>query len=58
MLNMDPIVLRTALAQLEHATRDYVEWHANLLREMVCGRPLDLNERAEYANRNCRWGRG
>jgi len=57
MLNMDPITLRTALAQLEHATQDYVEWHANLLREIVCGLPLDLNDLAEDAHLNCRFGR-
>ena len=57
MLNMDPNTLRIALAQLEHATQDYVEWHANLLREIVCGLPLDLNDLADDAHLNCRFGR-
>jgi diguanylate cyclase len=57
MLNMDPITLRTTLTQLEHATQDYVEWHANLMRRIVCGRPLDLNDLAEDAHCNCLLGR-
>ncbi|MGB7904892.1 MAG: diguanylate cyclase [Steroidobacteraceae bacterium] len=57
MLNMDPSTLRTTLAQLEHATQYYVEWHANLLREIVCGLPPDLNELAEDAHFNCLFGR-
>ena len=57
MLNMDPITLRTTLAQLEHATQDYVEWHTELLREIVCGLPPELNDLAEDAHFNCRFGR-
>jgi len=57
MLNMDPITLRTALAQLEQATHDYVEWHSNLLREIVCGLPLDLSDLAEGAHFHCLFGR-
>ena len=57
MLNMDPITLRTTLVQLEHATQDYVEWHSNLLREIVCGLPLDANDLAEDAHFNCLFGR-
>ena len=57
MLNMDPMTLRTTLTQLEHATQDYVEWHSNLLREIVCGLPLDANDLAEDAHFNCLFGR-
>jgi diguanylate cyclase (GGDEF)-like protein len=57
MLNMNPITLRTALAQLEQATHDYVEWHSNLLREIVCGLPLDLSDLAEGAHFHCLFGR-
>jgi diguanylate cyclase (GGDEF)-like protein len=57
MLNMDPIKLRTSLAQLEQATHDYVEWHANLLREIVCGAPLDLSDLADGAHCHCLFGR-
>ena len=57
MLNMDPITLRTALAQLERATRDHVEWHENLLRAIVCGLPFHPNEVADDAHLNCHFGR-
>ncbi len=57
MLNMDPITLRTALAQLEQATRDHVEWHESLLRVIICRLPFDPNEVAEDAHLNCRFGR-
>ena len=50
MLNMDPITLRAALAQLEQATRDHVKWHENLLRAIVCGLPFNPNEVAEDAH--------
>jgi diguanylate cyclase len=57
MLNMDPITLRAALAQLEQATRDHVEWQENLLRAIVCGLPFNPSEVAEDAHLNCRFGR-
>ncbi len=57
MLNMDPITLRAALAQLEQATRDHVEWQEHLLRAIVCGLPFNPNEVAEDAHLNCRFGR-
>src|SRR5512141_2857402 len=57
MLNMDPITLRAALAQLEQATHDHAEWHENLLREIVCGLALNVKELAEDAHLNCRFGR-
>lgn len=57
MLNMEPITLRTTLARLDHATQDYAEWHANLLREIVCGLPLDLNDLADDAHFKCLFGR-
>ena len=44
MLNMDPITLRTALAQLEQATRDHVLWQENLLRAIVCSLPFNASE--------------
>jgi diguanylate cyclase (GGDEF)-like protein len=56
MLNMDPIALRTVLAQLDGATEDFGEWHANLLREIVCGLPPDSNDLAEDAHLQCRFG--
>lgn len=58
MLNMDPITLRTALAQLEQATHDHAEWHENLLRKVVCGLPFKLSDLAPGTPINClfcRW---
>ena len=57
MLNMDPTTLRTALAQLEQATRDHVLWQENLLRAIVCSLPFNPNEMAADAHLNCRFGR-
>jgi len=57
MLNMDPITLRAALAQLEQATRDHLEWQENLLRAIVCGLPFNPTEVAEDAHLNCPFGR-
>ena len=57
MLNMDPITLRTVLAQLEQAMQDHAEWHENLLREIVCGLAFNLNDVAEDAHLNCPLGR-
>jgi diguanylate cyclase len=57
MLNMVPTKLRTTLEQLEQATQDHAEWHENLLREIVCGLPFNLNEVAEDAHLHCRFGR-
>lgn len=57
MLNMDPVTLHAARAQLEQAANDHAEWHENLLREIVCGLPLSLNDQAEDAHLKCRFGR-
>ena len=57
MLIMDPATLRKALEQLEQATEDHVEWHANLLRALVCGLPCDLGDLAATAHLQCRFGR-
>lgn len=57
MLIMDPATLRRALEQLEQATEDHVEWHANLLRALVCGLPSDPGDLAETAHLDCRFGR-
>lgn len=56
MLMMDPATLRKALEQLEQATEDHVEWHANLLRALVCGLPCDLGDLAATAHLQCRFG--
>jgi diguanylate cyclase len=44
MLRMDPARLRTALEQLQKATRDHAEWQENLLRAVVGGLPSDPND--------------
>lgn len=56
MLMMDPATLRRTLEQLEQATEDHVEWHANLLRALVCGLPCDLSDLAAAAHLQCRFG--
>lgn len=57
MLIMDPATLRRTLEQLEQATEDHVEWHANLLRALVCGLPCDPNDLTATAHLDCRFGR-
>lgn len=57
MLMMDPATLRSALEQLEQATEDHIEWHANLLRSLVCGLPCDMGDLAATAHLQCRFGR-
>jgi diguanylate cyclase len=57
MLNMDPVTLRTARAQLEQAACDHAAWYENLLREIVCGLPFSLNDLAEDAHLKCQFGR-
>ena len=36
MLNIQPATLRNTLEQLEHAVQDHLDWHAQLLRAIVC----------------------
>ena len=36
MLNIQPATLRNTLEQLEQAVQDHLEWHAQLLRVIVC----------------------
>ena len=57
MLKMDPTTLRISLEQLENATRDYAEWHENLLRSLVCGLPGDSADLADDAHLHCQFGR-
>jgi diguanylate cyclase (GGDEF)-like protein len=57
MLNIQPTTLRNALEQLEQAIHDHLEWHADLLRTIVCelpGHPDDISARAHQL---CRFGR-
>jgi len=57
MLNVHPTTLRTTLEQLEVAVQDHLEWHANLLRVIVCELPGDPNDLAARAHHLCRFGR-
>lgn len=57
MLNIHPATLRGTLEQLEVAVQDHLEWHANLLRVIVCELPGDPNDLAARAHHLCRFGR-
>ena len=56
MLNMQPAAMRDTLEQLEQATNDHLEWHANLLRVIVCELPCDPDDLAPNAHYRCRFG--
>jgi diguanylate cyclase len=57
MLNMQPAALRDALEQLDQATQDHLEWHANLLRTIICELPCRHGDLALNAHRLCRFGK-
>jgi diguanylate cyclase len=57
MHNMQAVALRDILEQLDQATQDHLEWHANLLRVIVCELPCDPNDLASTAHRRCRFGK-
>jgi diguanylate cyclase (GGDEF)-like protein len=56
MLDMQPAAMRDALEQLDLATRDHLEWHANLLRVIVCELPGDPSDLAPDAHYRCLFG--
>ena len=56
MRNIQPATLRRTLEQLDRATRDHLEWHANLMRVIVCELPSDPNDVAASAHQLCRFG--
>jgi diguanylate cyclase (GGDEF)-like protein len=57
MLNIQPATLRSTLEQLEQAVQDHLEWHAQLLRVIVCELPGDPNDLVARAHHVCRFGR-
>jgi len=57
MLRMNSVRSRMALKQLEEATLNHAEWHENLLRAIICGRPGDPQDLEENPHRRCRFGR-
>lgn len=57
MLNMQPTTLRETLEQLDQATHDHLEWHANLLRVIACALPIDPNDVSATAHRHCLFGK-
>ena len=56
MFKMDPATLRATLEELEKATRDHADWHAHVMRTIVCRVPCDADDLAEDAHRRCRFG--
>jgi diguanylate cyclase len=57
MLDMEPATLRATLDQLDRAARDHAEWHANVLRAIVCAAPNDPDDLTPAAHLLCRFGR-
>ena len=56
MHNMQTAALRSILEQLDQATQDHLEWHANLLRVIICQLPCDPSDLASNAHRRCLFG--
>lgn len=56
MLNMNIATLSDTLEQLDQASQDHLEWHASLLRIVICRLPCDPNDLAPDAHRLCRFG--
>jgi diguanylate cyclase len=56
MLDMPPATLRKILEQLDRAMHDHAEWHADLLRAVVCDMPCDPNDLDAGAHFHCRFG--
>ncbi len=56
MLNMNIATLSDTLEQLDRASQDHLEWHANLLRVVICRLPCDPNDLSPDAHRLCRFG--
>lgn len=57
MLGLKPGDVQEGLSELEQGISFHEQWHANLLRGLVCGLPPDGRELAEDAHRQCRFGR-
>jgi diguanylate cyclase len=56
MLYMNVATLGDTLEQLDQAFQDHLEWHANLLRVVICKLPCDPNDLKPEAHRLCRFG--
>jgi diguanylate cyclase len=56
MLNMNIETLSDTLEQLDLASQDHLEWHADLLRIIICRLPCDPNDLVPDAHRLCRFG--
>jgi diguanylate cyclase (GGDEF)-like protein len=56
MVDMDPAGLRKSLEQIDRAAHDHAEWHANVLRSIVCETPCDPNDLGASAHLLCRFG--
>lgn len=57
MFRMDPARLQQALEELQEATRDHEEWHAGVMRTIVCRVPGDPGDLQDDAHRRCRFGK-
>lgn len=57
MLSIQPATLRSTLKEFEQAIHDHLEWHANLLRTIVCELPGDPDDVSARAYQLCRFGR-
>jgi diguanylate cyclase (GGDEF)-like protein len=56
MVDMDPAGLRKTLDQIDRAAQEHAEWHANVLRSIVCETPCDPNDLTASAHLLCRFG--
>jgi diguanylate cyclase len=57
MLNMNMATLNDTLEQLQQASLGHLEWHANVLRVVICRLPCNPDDLAPGAHRLCHLGR-
>lgn len=48
--------LQSILAQLEQALYNHQQWHAGLVRTLICGLPADRHDMSIDAHQECRFG--
>lgn len=56
MDRLDPSILRLAAASLRRVVDDHAAWHENLLRSMFCEHPVNPDDLAPAAHRDCAFG--
>jgi diguanylate cyclase len=57
MYRMDPATLRATLEELEKVSRDHADWHARIMRALVCRLPCELDDLDGNSHRRCLFGR-